>query len=280
MAMNGSIVLVGTGIQWAGQTTLAAQEAIRRAGRVLFAVVDPNTVRWIRELNPAAESLPYPPGAPRRRAIYEEMVERILTEARQGHKVCAVFYGHPGVLTRASHETLRRARREGIAAQMLPGVSALDCLFCDLGLDPGDEGCQTYEATDFLLRQRRADPHTPLVLWQVGLIGQPGVFDATARERIRRGLALLAEALGRDHPPEHEVIVYEASSHPLVPPRVERLPLARLAEVAVTELSTLFVPSRGPAPVDPSMLARLGLGPDGAVLPSSPVSPDIAPRDE
>jgi uncharacterized protein YabN with tetrapyrrole methylase and pyrophosphatase domain len=208
------------------------------------------------------------------------MVERILSEARQGHKVCAVFYGHPGVLTRASHEAIQRARREGIPARMLPGISAMDCLFADLGFDPGNDGCQTYEATDFLLRRRRADVHTPLVLWQIGLIGESGVFDATQQGRIRRGLAVLAEELRRDYPPEHEVIVYEASTHPLEPSRLERLPLAKLADAVITDISTLFLPPLGPAPIDPSMLVRLELGPDAGASPRSTVSQDIATRDE
>jgi hypothetical protein len=37
---------------------------------------------------------------------------------------------------------------------MLPGISAEDCLFADLGIDPGIYGCQSYEATDFLANGR------------------------------------------------------------------------------------------------------------------------------
>src|SRR5690242_4178786 len=123
--MSGALVIVGTGIQWAGQTTLAAERAIKVADRVLYAVADPGAARWIAERNPAAESLPYPRTATKRRAIYDEMVERILAEVRQGKKVCVVFYGHPGVFARATHEAIRRARSEGFPARMLPGVSAL-----------------------------------------------------------------------------------------------------------------------------------------------------------
>ncbi|WP_437898926.1 hypothetical protein [Sorangium sp. So ce124] len=60
--MAGSLIIVGTGIQWGGQMTLAARRAIEQADRVLFAVADPWNARWIRGLNPAAESLPYATG--------------------------------------------------------------------------------------------------------------------------------------------------------------------------------------------------------------------------
>ena len=62
------------------------------------------------------------------------MVERILSYVRRGLNVCVVFYGHPGV--HPGHESIRRARMEGFSASKLPGISAEDCLFAELGIDP------------------------------------------------------------------------------------------------------------------------------------------------
>jgi precorrin-3B methylase len=251
------LVVVGTGIQAGGQTTLAAQRAIERADRVLFAVVDPLTVAWVRSLHPGAESLPYPMDGTPRRQTYLDMVERILAELRQGLRVCAVFYGHPGMLTLPAHEAVARARAEGFRVRMLPGVSALDCLIADLGVDPGQDGCQMYEATDFLIRSRCFDAHVPLVLWQVGFIGNLGFFDEHDRAGIARGLAILTEALLERYAPDHEVVLYEAAVLPTEAPRMERVALADLARATVTDLSTLYVPPRAPAAVDTAMLARL-----------------------
>lgn len=256
---RGTLIVVGTGIQGGGQTTLAAQRTIERADRVLFAVVDPFTVSWLRALNPNAESLPYPMDDTLRRQTYAEMVERILAELRKGLRVCAVFYGHPGVLTTPAHEAVARARREGFRARMLPGVSALDCLVADLGVDPGRHGCQIYEATDFLIRGRGFDVHTPLLLWQVGSIGNLGFFDEHDGAAIRRGLETVAEVLLRCYEPAHQVVIYEAAVLPTDAPRVERVALASLAHARVTDLSTLYVPPLAPAMLDRHMLARLGM---------------------
>lgn len=264
-----SLIVVGTGIQWAGQTTLAARRAIEQAERVLFAVADPWTVRWVRSLHPGAESLPYPQDGRPRRQIYREMVDCILAELHRGLRVCAVFYGHPGVLTRASHEAIQAARDAGLPAQMLPGVSALDCLYADLGIDPGQAGCQIYETTDFLVRGRPFDAYTALVLCQIGVIGNLGTYALATLESRQRGLAILAEELGACFPPDHEVVIYEASTHPLQPPRIERVALGKLPGIAVSEISTLYVPPRGPAPKRMEMLVRLGMeglsDPSGAV---------------
>ena len=188
---RGTLVVVGTGIQGGGQSTLAARRTIERADRVLFGMVDAWTVAWIRSLNPKAESLAYPMDDSPRRRTYAAVVERTLDELRKGYRVCLVFYGHPGIMTTPGHVAIARARREGFHARMIPGVSALDCLSCDLGLDPGADGCHVYEATDFLIRSRAWDVHTPLVLFQVGLIGNSSFFDADDTASIRRSLGIL-----------------------------------------------------------------------------------------
>lgn len=254
-------MVVGTGIEAGGQTTLAAQRAIERAEKVLFAVVDPWTVSWIRSLNPGAESLPYPMDDSLRRDTYAAMVERIVAELRKGLRVCAVFYGHPGVMTVPGHAAVERARREGFRARMLPGVSALDCLFVDLGVDPGRDGCQIYEATDFLIRGRGFDAHSSLVLWQLGFIGNLSFFDESDRAGIGRGLAVLAEVLADRYGPEQPAVLYEAAVLPTESPRIDAVTLAALPEARVSDLSTLYVPPLAPAPVDARMLVRLGMNP-------------------
>ncbi len=92
---------------------------------------------------------------------------------------------------------------------MLPGISAEDCLFADLGVDPAQNGCQSYEASDFLLNSRMIDNSSQLILWQAGLVG-----DWTFRRYAydRSALPLLLEKLLRWYPPAHPVYIYEASS--------------------------------------------------------------------
>jgi uncharacterized protein YabN with tetrapyrrole methylase and pyrophosphatase domain len=237
-----SLVVVGVGIQWGGQTTQAALRAIQRADRVLFAVADPWAARWIRRLSPHAESMQYPQDGRPRRQIYEGMVARILEELRAGHRVCAVFYGSPTLLAQAAHDSVRRARAEGICARMLPGVSSLDCLFADLEIDPGGAGCHVCEASLFLARRYGVEPRAHTVLWQIAMIDNAGVFHAENRALVRAGLARLEERLSALLPADHEVVVYEASTHPLAAPRADRVALSRLRDITVNAVSTLYIP--------------------------------------
>lgn len=254
---TGSLTVVGTGIQLAGQITLAARAWIEQADTVLFALADPLTAKWLRSLNPKAKALPYNTENQRRRETYREMVEAIMTEVRQGFNVCAVFYGHPGVFADPSHGAIRQARREGYRAQMLPGISAEDCLFADLGIDPGNPGCQSLEATDFLIRKRKLDPTIHLVLWQIAITGNLGFYEEGGHQR---GLQVLSEVLQEHYPGDTEVVVYEAAVYyPVCEPVIQRLPLCRLPEAEVTLASTLYVPPLAQPPVDREMVARLGM---------------------
>lgn len=248
--------MVGTGLRIAGQVTQEALAAIVEAEKLFHLIQDQVTHRWLEELNPTAESLydSYRPGR-LRRETYEEIVERMLAPVRRGLRVCAAFYGHPGVFVMPAHEAIRRARAEGHDAEMLPGVSAEDCLVADVGFDPGDRGCQSFEATDFLIRHRRFDPASALLLWQIGGIG---ISDFREEEYWNpRGVAILAETLAATYGEGHEVIVYEASPYPVVPPVVHRCPLARLPAAPVTSGSTLLVPPLAEREVDRELLSRL-----------------------
>lgn len=241
----GSLLVVGTGFMVAGQVTAEALSAMEGAERLLHLVSDAATRSWLETLNPDSESLydAYDEGRPRVDS-YEEMVRRMLAPVREGRSVCVALYGHPGVFVYPSHEAIRRARSEGYPARMLPGVSAEDCLFADLGLDPAIHGIRSYEATDFLVRRRPVDPATGLILWQVGAIGVTTYY----RRKVWRteGLAPLAETLAPHYPPDHEVILYTAAMLPVAGPEVHRLPLDGLADppdgVEVSVAATLYVP--------------------------------------
>jgi hypothetical protein len=254
---RGSLTIVGTGIQVNMQTTPEARAAIEQAEKVLYLVANRPTGYWISRLNPTAESLEhfYEPGK-NRFAAYQAIVDCILMYVHQELQVCVVFYGHPGVFVHPSHEAIRRARDTGFAARMLPGISAEDCLFADLCVDGGISGHQSFEATDFLVYRRRFDPHSALILWQVGAIG-----NLTHQPRYEpRGLDLLLEVLQPHYALDHEVVIYEAAEYPIAEPRIERLSLPGIVGARVTPVSTLYVPPCAAPSPDPAMLERLGIG--------------------
>ena len=244
---RGSLSVVGTGHRIAGQVTLESQALIRHADRLFFLVDDDLTALWLRGLNPAAESLRrfYVRGRSGLTASHA-MVERILSAVRRGLDVCAAFSGHPGVYVRPASEAVLRARSEGFHAAMYPGISAVDCLYADLGVDPATHGCSIFEATDFLVCRRKFDPRSSLVLLQAGTIGVTQYVTRSVSRANR--LRVLARVLQRSFPSCHEVIVYDSVALPPFAPFVQRTTLAHLPDARVNFLSTLFIPPRGGTP--------------------------------
>jgi precorrin-3B methylase len=251
------LVVVGTGMQASAQMSPLACTHVAQADKVLYLTTDVGAAAWLIANNASAESLVrfYSAGKPRAET-YEEMVEHVLSFVRSGLSVCMAVYGHPGVFTYATHESIRRARAEGYEARMLPAISAEDCLFADLGVDPADHGCQSYEATDFLVHDRRIDTTSALVLWQIGIVGNLGYVEDTSE----RGLAVLVEALVARYGAAHQVVIYHASPHPIIPPDIQRVALEDVLAADVGSMSTLYVPPLQAARVDWEMARRLGLG--------------------
>jgi len=225
--------------------TPEARAAIDAADVLLYLSAEPLADRWVASLHRNARSLvPLYRVGVEREEIYAAIVDAILEPVRSGISVCAAFYGHPGVFVRPSHEAIRRARAEGYPARMLPAVSAEDCLFADLGVDPAEHGCASFDATAFLRRPRPLDTSACLVLWQVAAIGEGR---AVAEGAHGRNLPILVERLLQSYPPEHEVVLYEAAPYPVAEPAIERLSLSALADAVPAPQATLYVPPVGAA---------------------------------
>ncbi len=245
---RGSLTVVGTGIRTVGQLTVEAIAWMQSADELIHLVADPIAEAVIKRLNPDRETtlMGFYGEGKQRLESYEEMIQFILSRVRAGSAVVGAFYGHPGVFAYPPHESIRRAHAEGYAARMLPGVSAEDCLFADLNVDPAVNGCQSYEATDFLMNARVIDPSSQLILWQVGALG-----DWTYRRYgyNLRALPMLVEKLLGYYPPHHEVVVYEAAMFPGVEAGIVRVPLWSLASAPISAANTLYLgPSTAPTP--------------------------------
>lgn len=252
------LVIIGTGIRTVGQLTVEAIAWMEIADVLLFVVGDPIAEAVMHRLNPnAAESMAeyYQEGRPRIDA-YNKMIDRILHSVRAGEMTVGAFYGHPGVFAYPSHESIRKARAEGYLAKMLPGISAEDCLFADLGVDPAIGGCQSYEATDFLLNGPIIDASSQLILWQIGTLG-----DWTYQTRLydTRAMPLLVNRLAQFYPLSHLVTVYEAAVLPGTDPIITQIPLYALTGYPVTAAKTLYVPPVRTRTPDLTMMGQFSM---------------------
>ncbi|EDN70742.1 Uroporphyrin-III C/tetrapyrrole (Corrin/Porphyrin) methyltransferase [Beggiatoa sp. PS] len=257
---SGYLTVVGVGIAL-GQTTLEAKAHIEQADKVYYLVSNPTAIRWLELLNVTSESLysAYEIGKPRM-VSYEEMVERMLASVRQGLGVCAAFYGHPGIFAYPGHKAIKIARREGYTARMLPGVSAEDYLFAELGIDPSLYGCQSFEATDFLISSPVFDPASMLVLWQVGVVGDTSFQPKSKKLEI--GIELLLERLLPEYGSDHVITIFEGTMFPVCESKILRMPLGHLRDAELNAVSTLYIPPCRPGTTDVDVIRQFGMDQD------------------
>lgn len=255
MTQQGSLACVGLGMMLGAHLSPRSRSHIEQADVVFALVSDPLVELWLQEMRPETRSLqPYYLEGKSRLTTYNEMVEAMLAEVRAGRRVCGVFYGHPGVFALVPHKAIAGARAEGFDALMEPGISAEDCLYADLGIDPGTYGCQHYEASQFMFYQRRIDPSAYLILWQVGLAGDRSLRRFATGPAYRQ---LLVELLAQDYPADHPVIAYEAATLPITAPRMEEMRLSDLVEADLRLQTTLVIPPARPMQRNQAMLDRI-----------------------
>lgn len=255
----GKLICVGTGMRMAGQVAPLAQSYIETADVVIGAVPNLFTRNWLQQI--AREYIcvlgyysDCDVEGKNRRDTYRRMVDTILAQVRAGKTVCAAFYGHPGIFACISHMAIADARAEGFAAEMLPGISAEDCLVADLGIDPGRTGMQSMETTQFMIYDRKIDPSALLILWQPGLAGELSLkrFDTTPAK-----LQVLVDKLARNYPLDHPVILYEAATHPLEKTRMDTLLLRDLPSASLRQATTLVIPAASPLKLDQVIVDQL-----------------------
>lgn len=244
MGPQGALVCVGVGMMLGAHLTPRARAEIEHADVVFALVSDPLVELWLQEMRPDLRSLQVhygsgdSDGKPRDQS-YREMVEAMLGEVRAGRRVCGAFYGHPGVFAVVPHRAIAQAVAEGHRARMEPGISAEDCLYADLAIDPGTHGCQHVDASQFLWYRHAVDPCGYLVLWQVGVAGDRSLrsfgVDSTH-------IGALSDRLLCDYPFDHEVIAYEAATLPIAQPRIERLRLGEMRAAQWNLQTTLVIP--------------------------------------
>ena len=242
----GTLVAVGFGIRAIGHFSLEAQAYLKWADKVYYCVADPVTEQWMVDQAPDSVDLYtlYDNDKPRR-ITYVQMAEVMLQSVREGLNVVGVFYGHPGLFVNPSHRAIAIARQEGHAAFMVPAISALDCLFADVGIDPSSRGCQIIEASDLLLRRRPLLVDGHVIILQVGSVGDMGFrFSGFPNSHLADLIHYLQDAYGEDY----EIINYTAAQLSIVDPVIELVALSRLLEpemhATVTGISTFYIPPK------------------------------------
>ncbi|GAA5196500.1 SAM-dependent methyltransferase [Rugosimonospora acidiphila] len=264
------IYIVGLGIKTIQHITREAEQAMRCCTKVFFVDDGFGVEEFISSLGAEARPMMhlYQEGGERRRT-YVAMAASVLDAALDEGPVCFASYGHPQVYVHPTRLIQEGAALLGLTVRVLPGISALDTIITDVGLDPGPQGLQMYEATDVLARARPLQPDVPCLLWQVSAV-ETGLYSRQRGNAAR--FARLQRHLLTIYPPEHQVTMVLSANYQLLDAWQESFPLGELAERLAEGLQagTLYIPAVRPRPItdigllreanDPEHLRRITAG--------------------
>jgi uncharacterized protein YabN with tetrapyrrole methylase and pyrophosphatase domain len=133
-----------------------------------------------------------------------------------------------------------------IQVEILPGISSLDCLLCDLRIDPGICGIQAYESTAFINKEYKINPDSHLVLWQIGVIGIKTIItdekELTCHPDRKDALLVIQEKLLTWYGKEHPIIFYTASRYPSISFETVTIRMSQIDSSSPHRLSTAYIP--------------------------------------
>lgn len=253
------ITIVGLGVLNVDQVTYETERAIRRSKEVLYVDTGVATRAFLQNLCPKVTSL-YETSycdAGCRLGSYDRMAVAVIEAALDHPPVTFAMGGHPIVGAEAPFLIHEMARLLGLKVLTLPGISAMDCMFAELMIDPCVDGLQMYEATDLLLRRHPLLPEVPALIWQIGVVETR--LHSQRRSKPSRFDLFIAHVL-QFYPPGHRVTAYFASQHPLMRSQILRFPIGEIGEYAEQLHAgfTLFIPVARVRPIaDQDLLSKI-----------------------
>jgi uncharacterized protein YabN with tetrapyrrole methylase and pyrophosphatase domain len=276
------IAIVGLGLVGIHQITREVEDTIRRSRHLFVTDTAVGVVAYLKKISPKVTELAVRRDLGRHRLlVYREMASRVVGAALEEPPVCFASYGHPNVYCYPTTLIRRAAQILDLRTVVLPGISSLDTLMSALGVDPGFDGLQIYEATDLLIRNRPLQNDVGCVIYQVPIVLEPNNVRPDAG-RALENLRRFQNYLLKFYPGSHTAQFLMSKTHPLLDTVIQRIPLERLAETLSNNanMGTLYIPPAYHRDVAEKDLAeRMTLNePARDIRPSRPGRPPIGPK--
>lgn len=230
------LIVVGSGIKSVAHLTEETKKIIQGSEKVLYLVNEELLKQWIMRESKNAEALDSTYfNSTKRIDAYNNITSVIINNYYEYNSLCVVFYGHPTVFAESALRAVKLIQAEKGSAIILPAISSMDCLFSDLQIDPGDQGCFSIDATELLIYERKLDAYSHTILWQIANLG---MFNTQSTTKFN----VLRDYLYTYYSSEQLVCLYEAALYPTKKPRIEWFKLVDLEDIRVTPISSLYIP--------------------------------------
>ena len=136
--------------------------------------------------------------------VYKRLIDCLLEEVSRGSGVGSVIYGHPLFFDDVHMQLRKISKKRGFQCVTLPGISSLDTLSIDLGVDYG-EGLQVFEANDLVENSVIVNPELHTLIFQIGGFGLYTASDplASGPDRFKK----IQRYLLRFYSPQQRIVI-------------------------------------------------------------------------
>jgi uncharacterized protein YabN with tetrapyrrole methylase and pyrophosphatase domain len=253
------LYVIGVGVTIPDHITVEAFRAMAACNRIYTLLQEPphvwlppNTINLIPVINVFEM---YVEGA-LRTSNYDRVADSIFNALNENAKIGYVTYGNPLVYDSVAQNLIRNAQQNGVAFQIVAGISSIDTLLCDLGVDMAP-GLQVYEASWLVAGQIQLDATVPAILVQIGTFGSFQAHYRTAPPAS--ALSDLVAYLRTWYPASHAVFLVRSANSGKGPANIRKICLGDLGEAPAKDVlgASMYVPAAEQARLSDGMIARM-----------------------
>jgi precorrin-2 methylase len=259
VSLQPDLFLIGLGVMIPGHITVQATQAISRCD-LLYSILQEAPRLWIPAdrlgQTEVVNALEWYAEGNLRSQNYEQVARKILKAVGRGRSVGYVTYGNPMAYDRVAQNLVNYAKEAGFGVQVVPGISSLDTVFCDLQVDMAP-GIQVFEASWLVACEIKPRVDVPVLLLQVGAFGS--LRTHYTKRQDGSSLTELVEYLCKIYPKSHVVSLVRSTGDENQATSVRHVGLGSLCEVTADQLSgaSLYIPPSEKALPKQEILARM-----------------------
>lgn len=256
MTQTRQLNIVGLGVSVPAHVTREALDVLAASDRMFTVVQEPPDMWLPPSKSPSSVTNLmdlYVEGA-FRADNYQRVSQRIWDALDESVAVAYVTYGNPLAYDSVAQRLAVDAEQHGVNLRVVPGISSVDTLLCDLRTDMAP-GLQVYEASWLVAARVVLNVSVPAMLVQLGAFG-------TLRAQYRQPpgsevLKPLEEYLSHMYSPSHQVSLVR-SGNQYSAARIRRVALGELSRVESDDFlgASMFLPALHVPNLDPALLDR------------------------
>jgi uncharacterized protein YabN with tetrapyrrole methylase and pyrophosphatase domain len=179
----------------------------------------------------------------------------IMDALKSGGVVRYVTYGNPMAYDRVAQNLVRSAKEADVRVRIVPGISSLDTVLCDLNIDMAP-AIQVFETSWLVACQVQPRTDIPLLLMQVGTFGSLRTHYTSRQDGS--SLLELVEHLCISYPADHVTFLVRSTGNERHEADVHPISLINLCKVTAEQLggASLYVPALTDLQPNPDIISR------------------------